>query len=47
MYDIYYDRRGDYDLHEVFKGSYMELLDHLSDLYMDRCFNIEYHALVG
>lgn len=47
MYDIYYNKRGDCDLHEVFTGSYMELLDHLSDLYMDHCSNIEYYELVG
>lgn len=47
MYDIYYNRYGDSDRHEIFRGSYMELLDHLSDLYMDHCSDIEYYELVG
>ena len=42
MYDIYYDTRGGCDLHELFFGSQMELLDHISDLMMFGCWNIEY-----
>ena len=42
MYDIYYDRRGDFDLHEFFCGSWYELQEHISNLYADGCVNIEY-----
>lgn len=45
MYDIYYDRRGDSDLHEIFIGSQMELHDHISDLLMLGCYNIEFYKV--
>ena len=46
MYDIYYDRREDFDLHELFCGNFVELLDHISDLQYDECINIEYYEVI-
>ena len=45
MFDIYYDsNRGETDLHEFFIGTYPELLDHVSDLVMFGCNNIEFYS---
>lgn len=44
MYDIYYDHRDGSDLHELFYGDWYSLQEHISDMYFDGCYNIEYHA---
>ena len=48
MYDIYYDfpLRGDFDLHETFRGTLGELLDHISDLFLLGCNKIEYYEVI-
>ena len=43
MYDIYYDHGNSTDIYECFRGSFSELLEHVSDLIADRCSNIEYY----